>query len=362
MWRIRYTEPGGARRSETVRGTRREADDRLAALRAARGGAPASRVTVGQAYERWFLPELEERLGRGDLAAGYVKSLACAWNAHVGPRWADVPAASVDALGVEDWVRGLSRNVAVRCRVVMRGTLAKCQRRGIVASNVMDLEYRADGEVRARDRGTYTLAEMGEALRAVAGTGIEGAVVLAGFAGLRVGEALAVRAPEVRLSGHAGVPVAVVPVERQVVAHSREVSTRLKNPQSRRTAVVPGPVGEYLARLATDAPCEWLTDDALGGPLGHGALNRVWAGALARAGVVRHPFQNLRNSWETAMHWELGVDPLMIEPMMGHAGASVTARHYDRPREADFVRVAAEAYAAHPYADAWDFLGHDPKN
>lgn len=82
-------------------------------------------------------------------------------------------------------------------------------------------------------------------------------------------------------------------------------------------------------------------------------LGRVWTELLSASGIARRPFKNLRNSWETNCHWVLRIDPTLIEKMMGHAGHTVTSRHYDRPDEEMFAEAAAKAYAAHPFADTW---------
>lgn len=52
-------------------------------------------------------------------------------------------------------------------------------------------------------------------------------------------------------------------------------------------------------------------------------------------------------------HRVLRIDPTLIEKMMGHAGHTVTSRHYDRPDEEMFAEAVAKAYAAHPFADTW---------
>ena len=81
--------------------------------------------------------------------------------------------------------------------------------------------------------------------------------------------------------------------------------------------------------------------------------------AIGRAGLPRHPASRLRSSWQTYMRWDWGVEPRYIEPMMGHLMPGVTGRHYDRPDARQYARIAAGAYAAHPY-DAPDGtkMGH----
>lgn len=202
----------------------------------------------------------------------------------------------------------------------------------------------------------YTLDEIGKVLQAVHGAVIEPAVILAGLGSCRVGESLGVMCREVSLRDVRGVPVATAPIVRQV-DRDGHVTERLKNPQSSRTVVVPGPPGVRLSSIARDLAAdgmEWLCDDGTGSPISQQVLGRIWTEALGKAGIARHPFKNLRNSWETNAHWSLGIDATIIEKMMGHAGRTVTSRHYDRPDDDMFAEAAASAYLSHPFADTWD--------
>lgn len=142
-----------------------------------------------------------------------------------------------------------------------------------------------------------------------------------------------------------------------------EVTGRMKTAQSAHAAVVPGPLGTRLHSLCRESADEWVLQGPRGIPMGREAVRDRFERLVRKAGVPRHPLRNLRNSWKTFTHWTLCVDPEKIERMMGHAGRSVTERHYDRP-EADMLAAAvAEAYRAHPYADgwgvSWDELGRE---
>lgn len=67
VWRIRYWAEGPdgyRRRSETVRGTRRDAVERRSALMLEHGG-DAPYPTVRQCWERWCLPDIERQVETG---------------------------------------------------------------------------------------------------------------------------------------------------------------------------------------------------------------------------------------------------------------------------------------------------------
>ena len=368
-YRIRYWADlgdGYRRRTETVRGTRREADARLAALRGLHEREPGSPVrrpgaaTVGDAWRLWHAPDCEARVGAGEMAPNTWRNARGAWGRLVAPRWGGVRCDAVAAPDVQEWLRPMTAVNARDARQLLARLLDCAVMHGACAANPARARLAMPRVGPRRDAGVYALARLGDVLRAVRGTPVEAAVILMAFGSCRVGEAFAVASAGVRLVEALGCPVALAPVERQL-SRDGGVTGRLKNPQSRRTVAVPGPVGERLAAIARAreaAGDPWLCGDGVGAPLSRGAAARAWGAALGAAGVERHPMQNLRSSWETYMHWTLLVDPSMIERMMGHAGKTVTARHYDRPDEEAFAEAAARAYLAHPYADTWDFLGH----
>lgn len=358
-WRLRWWADGPdgrKRRTEIVHGTRREADDRLAEIRLDVGSDPGGCMTLGQVWERWARPETLDRLAEGSLSQSSVRNMEQSWKSKIAPRWADVPCSSISAADVQDWLLTMTNSTGRLAKVYASQVMDKAVLYGVCQSNPFSLRLRLSKDGATADAGVYSLDEMRSVLAAVRGSYIEAAVILAGFGSARVGESLGVMASEVRRSEAFGVTVAVAPVVRQVDRNGG-VSDRLKNRQSERPLVIPGPVGSRLLKLAEEAVTRgdrWLVDGGDGTPVGQKIVGREWKRALSESGVPVHPYKNLRNSWETWMHWTMGVDPLMIEPMMGHAGSSVTARHYDRPIEAMFVDTIAKAYKSHPYANGWD--------
>ncbi len=372
MWRIRYQADTGdgrgyTRHSETLHGTRREAYARLAELRAKYEVPPGepkarpSKATVGKAWDTWFVPDCEARLADGSLAPSTWRSWRSHWRSHVAPRWADVRCSDVRPLDVQEWLLSMTKSTATTARTVLRLVMAKAAMFGACQSSPMTLPYRMPTAGSEHSKGIYDLGMMREVARAAFGSLIEPAVLLMGLGSCRVGESLGVMCPEVSLETWHGVPVAIVPICRQMAQRPNAIR-KLKNPQSERIVAVPGPPGVRIAWLAEErgaAGDTYLVDNGFGTPISQGVLVRQWDAILEEAGIERYPIRNLRNSWETNMHWEVGMQPTFIEPLMGHKGSSVTARHYDRPDSSMLAQAAAKAYAEHPFADDWDFLGRE---
>jgi len=359
VYRIRFWSSGPdgyRRRSVTVRGTRKQAEQKRAELMLAHSeDAPCP--TVGEAWEQWCLPTWERMVSDGDLAPQTLAMRRSAWRRHIAPTWADVPCDAVRPLAVQQWITSLNLSQAKIATLVMRAVMDYAVRYEHVEHNPMRERYvmPSKSSIERRDAGVWSLAELGEVWHAVHGQWFEAAFLLAGFGGLRVGESLGVMASDVSALEMGGTTLAMVSVERQVMNAGGRVSDVLKNEQSRRTVAVPGRAGARLLEIAAGGG--WLSGDGLGGPNTQQRLNAAWSDALGGVDAsLRHPFHNLRNSWQTNMRWSLRLPPWLIEPMMGHRLQGVTGQHYDRPDSMMFAEAVADAYASNPYDRGWTWV------
>jgi len=149
------------------------------------------------------------------------------------------------------------------------------------------------------------------------------------------------------------VPMVAVDIVRQ--AQNRGGMTDvLKTDRSNRSTIIVGRAARRLMQLAADADCVWLTNDGVGNFVKQSQLANAWRRIVPSD--IRHPFTNLRNSWQTNMRWEMGLAPWIIEPMMGHVGDGVTGKYYDRPQEQMFAEQLERAYEKNPYDAKWTWL------
>ena len=352
-WRLRYwsTGPDGyKRRSKTIRNATRLEAERVRSELMLAHSDDAPCPTVGEVWDSYALPDLERRVASGDVAASTLKQYRYAWQKHVDGQWSRVQCDSVRALAVQQWLYGLPLNAARSGLGLLRLVLDYAVRYELVGHNVARERYLmpSPSTTERRDRGTWTLDQLGEVWRIVHGRWMEGAFLLCAFGGLRVSEALAVQTDAVTLTDVGGVPIALVRVERQMGDHG--VTDALKTPQSRRTVAIPGLAATRLATIAAES-VGYVSGDGMGGPSTRFRLRKAWD-ALP-LGELRHPFRNLRNSWQTNARWSLRIPPHLLEPMMGHAGRDVTGQYYDRPQAEMFAEVVAEAYRQRPYDDGW---------
>lgn len=360
-WRLRYwaTGPDGyKRRSKTIRGSRKDAERARAELMLAHSDdAPCP--TVGEVWRTFLEPDLQRMTDAGEYGKQTLKQTQSTWRCHVEPTWGDIQCDAVRPLGVQQWLTSMGYTQANAARSLLRRILDYAVRYEYAPSNPMSERYVMPprSTVARRDDGVWTLDELGEVWRAVRGEWFEAAFLLAAFGGLRVGEALGVRSEDVGAIEVDGITITTVEVARQVTNRG-ELSDALKNEQSRRVVAIPGRAGRRLRTLA--AAGGYLTNDGFGGHATQHRLQASWRAALAGVGPsMRHPFRNLRNSWQTNMRWTLRVPPYMIEPMMGHVGEGVTGRHYDRPDAEMFADAVADAYRSRPFDAGWSWATWD---
>ncbi len=360
VWRLRFwaeTDKGYRRCSETVRGTRRQAGDRLAELRVLHGhDAPCP--TVGTCWRQWYLPDRTRMVEQGDLAPQSLVQYRSTWRCHVSMRWDSVPVDKIRTLEVQQWLFGLRRVAAQASLHLLRQLLDYPIRFGFIANNPFSIRYLLPSRstIDKREDGVWSTNELGDVWHACHKTWFEPAVLLAGFGGCRVGEALGVRAGDVRLDCVCNVPIAFARIERQISAQAEEAN-RTKNRWSTRTTFLAGKPAIRLGMLAKKRDAdEYLSHPDYRAYGTQRELRRAFAESLESHEVKVHLFKNLRKTWQTNMRWVLRLPPWVIEPMMGHVGQGVTGRYYDKPSEQVFCQMLAEAWAEHPFGDTYGWL------
>ena len=212
-YRIRYwseTSKGYRRASETVRGTKRQAYDRLAELRLNHSeDAPAP--TLGQVWDMWVLPRLEERLAAGDLSETTIDAYKRTWRLVFTDHRRDKnPVNTVRPLVVQSWFDEMTISHARNAKVILRLIYSECELRDICSADIARRPYHMPKNGQKRENGIWTLDELHKLYGSIRGTYLEAWFIAAAFGGARVGETLAIRNEEVELVEFDGVPVAII--------------------------------------------------------------------------------------------------------------------------------------------------------
>ena len=341
--RIRYMADTGdgrgfTRHSETVYGTRKQADEVLAQRRIEHSqDKPVP--TLKQAYETWLIPEFEDKLKHDELRANSYIMYKRMWDCHVKPTFGSFPITAIKPLGIQEWLLTMTQEVAKMSLMVLRRTLDKCVMLELLPANPASVTYRMPKQSNKLDTTVYSLSELCEVLEALRGSVVYIPAILCGIGSCRVGESLGVRTENIMSYEYAGMTLAIIDIDTQV-DNMGKVLDKLKTSQSKRPIVIPEPWSKDILSIDTD----WLTDTGYGKPVSQYVVRRAWGKLIKDKNLKYIPFRNLRNSWRTVMRWELGIDSDYVEKMMGHAGKNVGEIYYDRPQWQQFADVVGEAW------------------
>lgn len=340
-WADLHDGRGYMRHTKTIEGSKRDGDMELARLRIEHSGDVAA-PTLRECYERWYLPDIEER-----LAHGTKKIYKSTWRSKIEPRFGDSHVTDIRPIDIQEWLSGMTKSQSSLAVKVLAAILDYPLRYELIDRNPARTKMRLPKAHGTRDKGTYTFSDAMRIFEACEGSYCEAAILSSLFGSCRVGESLSPMAVEVvEDRSSSGVVAARFDLVRQM-ANERRIREGLKTDSSARTIVFVGRVAERMLEIRDErisCGLTWMTDNGLGEPVIQDRLNREWRRVCDESGIEHHPFMNLRNSWRTFMSWELGVDDSRLERLMGHAGKDVTSKHYDRPSVQMLIDAVADAY------------------
>jgi integrase len=343
-YRVRYRTPD--RRQTDKRGfkTKRAAEAfantvEVSMLKGEYVAPSLGRVTVGALAADWLTRKQHA------TAPSHYRMLESAWRVHVAPRWASVPVADIDQLGVESWITGMVRGGAgattvLRAHGVLSGILADAVKAKRLAANpakgVENLPRKtARRHVYLSADDVRRLAEESNEHRAL--------VLVLAYCGIRWGEAVALRVRDVEF------------LRRRLSIHENAVQLGVGHavgPTKGRTArsvPVPAFVLDELSALSKGK----RPDDLVFGVPGGGYLPRPksdggwFAAAVKRAGVQAITPHDLRHTC-ASLAVSAGVNVLALQRMLGHKSAKVTLDTYSDLFDADLDAVATALDRARP--------------
>jgi len=291
---------GGERiRRTVVRASKRAVLDRLDELRrqAAQGVAPDHARTVAQYLDWWGMNVLPGSV-KDSTVDDYRYIIATYVTPHVGRhRLAKLTPEHVQAMMRALEEAGYSPRTRQYARAVLRRALRWAEQTGLVARNAAAL---VDGPKKSGTKldDTLTAAEARAVLDAASGDRLGALAVLVLSLGLRKGEALALRWPDIDLD-------AGELIVRGTLKRRKGAVLYLDTPKTaagwRTVPLVGGTVEalreHYERQLAEQlASPVWIGSghvfaNTIGGPLDARNVTRWWHNLLSRAGVARRRFQ-----------------------------------------------------------------------
>jgi integrase len=329
---------GRRRRKAFYAKTRQDVGRKLqAAQRALADGLPLvdQRQTLGGFLEIWLRDSVARKV-RPRTLQRYQEIVKL----HLTPRLGRIPLAKLTPAHVERMMneaigQGAAPRSACHHRAVLRTALNVAMKWGVLGRNVASLA----GPPRVPEREIRALgqADARALLEAVRGDRLEALFTVALALGLRQGEALGLRWPDVDLGG------ALLTVQRSLQRVNGEwLSPEPKTPRSRRTLHLPGPVTaalrehrarQLVERLRLGAAWQgetWgdlvFTDEA-GGPLSGFYVSRRFKALLAVAGLPPMRYHDLRHGAASLMAAQ-GVPARVAMEILGHSQISTTMNIY----------------------------------
>ena len=332
-------QAGGRRRRRSFYGATRAAvaAKLQAAQRTLADGLPlpGQRQTVGDFLEVWLKDSVARKV-RPRTLQRYREIVRL----HLTPRVGRVPLAKLTPAHVERMMndtlaQGASPRSACHCRAVLRTALNVAMRWGLLGRNVAGLA----GPPRVPEREIRALSK-GDAralLAAVRGDRLEALFTVALALGLRQGEALGLRWPDVDLDA------GTVTIQRSLQRFDGEwCFPEPKTTRSRRTVPLPGPVitalrehraRQHQERLRLGPAWQGQTwgdlvfADEAGGPLSGFHVSRRFKALLAVAGLPEMRYHDLRHGAASLMAAQ-GVPARVAMEILGHSQISTTMNIY----------------------------------
>ncbi len=328
--------------------TRREVQQALTKLLVDRQNGvdivPASQ-TLGQFLVRW----LEDTV-RPTAARNTYGNYALIVRKHIVPVLGEVPLAKLTPQQCQRLYRqmqdkGLTRTVRL-VHAVLHRALGQAAKWGLVPRNVADLVDAP--RVPRKEQRPLDPEELASFLQAARGDRLYALYVVAVATGLRMGEVLGLRWEDLDLDRGS------MNVRRSLQwFNDGPHLADLKTAKSRRTIILP-PVALDALRAHRDAQvaerrvagAAWrehglVFTTGIGTPLNpSGVRNRSFHRVLARAGLPRIRFHDLRHTMATLMLHH-GENPKVVQEMLGHSTIQMTMDTY-----AHVITGAQEAAAA----------------
>jgi integrase len=363
-WRLKFDigREAGNRKIQyhTFRGTKREAQTKLAELIASLGTGSyvePSKTTVAE----FVRARVDQWEADGDISARTAQRYRQLVENQIVPHLGSKALQKLKPLDIEKWhttlrsggrVRGkggvAARTVGHAHRVLSKA-LRDAAKNELVSRNVA----REEPAPKVADNDMVIVQDVPSLMDKLRGT-LHVLAMTALFTGMRLGEVLALRWDRVDLDRK----VALV---RDALEQTKAHGIRFKPPKSRagrRDITLPDILVDVLREhrksqleLRMQLGAGRLPDDALlfanidGKPLSPNAISAAWADFAESIGMPLVTFHSMRHS-HTSQLIDAGVDIVTISRRLGHAKADITLRTYAHLFQKDDGKAAAAINAA----------------
>jgi integrase len=342
LYRVRYRTPEGRQTDKRGFDTKREAQvfANTVEVSKAKGEyvAPSTgRITIGALGPDWLTRQ------QGHMRPSGFRSYESTWRMHVAPRWESAQISAIRFSDVQAWVSSMATThgatTVQRAYSILAQTLDDAVRdRMLAASPARGVKL----PKRSPQKHVYLSAEQLNALAAESGS-YRGLVLLLGTAGLRWGEAAALRVADVDWA-----KCRVNLTRNAVMVGSRVIVGPLKTHENRSVPVPRFVIEALSVAMAGKSRDDLIWSTGTGEPMGPpcvGTNGTSWLAYAVRrcqdadptfpaitAHALRHTAASLAVS--------AGANVKVLARALGHAKASMTLDVYADLFDADLDTVA----------------------
>lgn len=324
-WQVRYRDPSGRQRAKNferkVDAERFRATVTADVYRGEYVDPQLGRTTVAEFAERWTATRRHLAQATRDLDRHVLGSL-------ILPAFGSRPVASLRQSEIAAWLSGLDLAPSTRSKAIQKlsAVLSLAVADGAIKANPADGVTRPSGKAEREGRA-LTDPEVGRVLEAAEAVDSDLAPIvwLLARAGLRIGEALALKRSDVDLAGR---------MLRVQASMSRREGTRPVKGRdgTGRTIPIPGDLTERLRAHLTGGvvPIDgWLFTAPNGGRLRYDNWRtRRWSRIVERADVGDLNPHDLRHTLATRLFVVDGWTVPQVQAFLGHVDPKVTLRIY----------------------------------
>jgi integrase len=290
-------------------------------------------ATFADAAAEWLRYIEHDRMRKASTVATYRSLLA----SQILPAFASEPLESVTPAMIESWIASVDRTAATRVKLLamVHGIFQRAKKVwGLKFNPAADVEKPPLGS--SGDIEVFSPEEVWALVRAAASEQDAAIFLTAAFTGLRRGELLALHWRDVDFAGS---------VIRVRASYHEGVLSTPKSGKVRSVPMAPD-VATALAKLGERRDCVGDDDVVFVGESGSyldgSALRRRYDAAIARAGLRRLRFHDLRHTFGTRMIAK--ADIRRVQEWMGHADVQTTMKYLHYAPRAEDARLVAEAF------------------
>jgi integrase len=338
-YRVRYRTPDRGQTDKRGFRTKRAAEawansNEVAKARGEYVAPSLGRVTVGELGPAWLARQ------KGHMKPSGYRSYESAWRNRVEPRWRRAKVADIRFSDVQAWATELAGELSPSMVATVYSVLARIlddavRDRMLAANPARGVKLPARG----KRQNTYLSAEQLRALAIESGR-YGSLILLLGTAGLRWGEAAALRVSDVDFLKRR------IMLHRNAVTVGRTVHVGTLKTGHHRTVALSGFVVDELSATCQGKELDeliWPARD--GGYLGPAAGNKSWlSGAVDRCRKADKTFPRitahaLRHT-AASLAISAGANVKVVQRMLGHSSAAMTLDVYADLFDDDLTGVA----------------------